>query len=229
MDVESSLKEIVNIHASYSDSSPTPLEIELLSDDIVEFYLLNDHRPGHPIAAIQSFGSIHKIEVIEDLFMQLIKLINQDRSPTTSKLLRIWYSILLEEGLYKQIDISKHYAVQHCDFFPQNLSNSNGNIQCIDWECGRLAPRTTDLAGILAIEKVSMSVVKNTVLPQLNELLKLTFIDKTLFLFMLWVCWVVVNHDKGMEDEHMENEQSELLDEVKRLIFEHKDRVLKRS
>lgn len=219
--VESSIEAIIKTLASYSNFPLEPLDHEALRDDIVEFYLINEHRPGHPIAAIQSFGSIHKKEVLEDLFKQLYQLIEKDRSPTSHHLLQIWDSILLEEKLYMQIDISRHYTVQHSDFFLQNLTISNGNIQCIDWECVRISPRTTDLAGILVVEKVSMSVVKNKVLPQLDKLLKLTFMDKVLFLFMLWICWMVVYQDIGMEDEHIKKEQGELLAEVNRVTSEN--------
>lgn len=212
--VEESLDAIVSTQFLYSQQPLHELNYFEIVDDIDKFYLFNDHRPNHPIAALHSFGNIHKKNVVEDLFTQLEGYIVERDSPFTYQLLCKWKDIILQKKFYNTIKVEDHYGIQHADFFPQNLTVMNDRIQCIDWECVRIGPKTADLTGIMATEKVKFSTIKHVFLDNQSYRSRLSSVDYVLFLFMLWVCWVIVHDVSNMEKEYMKNEQRALLLEL---------------
>ena len=217
IDVEKHLDAIVSMQFLYSHHPLNTLNYFDIVDDIDRFYLINEHRPNHPIAALHSFGNIHKKSVVEDLFYQLGGYILEQDSPFTFQLLSKWKNIILQKDFYNTIEVEKHYGIQHADFFPQNLTIRNNRIQCIDWECIRIGPKTADLSGILATEKIKFSTIKQVFLDNENYRSHLSLIDYVLFLFMLWVCWVIVQGVSAMEKEYMKSEQWALLLELENI------------
>jgi thiamine kinase-like enzyme len=183
------IKEMINVHLLIS--SIKYKDIVHLVEIPNYIGVIDESYPSVPLNALHSLASMHlestNLKIINFILNEMYK---ENYDIRSINLMNYIKRLIIEQKLYKKLNLEKHYALQHGDFFMDNflIQNSNGKLFIIDWGRMILAPKWNDIVAFFANEKIPFNKIEKYYLNNAY----LDSLEKLFFIYNLIIAWFIV-------------------------------------